>query len=57
MIDTATAKVTGYVNSTLEQSRRDATYPVPAFRLTVDGNDLAQPVSYTHLTLPTNREV
>nr|WP_178132049.1 phage late control D family protein [Pseudomonas sp. C2B4] len=29
----------------MEQSRRDVTYPVPAFRLTVDGNDLAQLIS------------
>jgi phage protein D len=45
VIDAAIAQVTGYVNSTLEQIRRDATYPVPAFRLTVDGNDLAQLIS------------
>jgi phage protein D len=45
VIDAAIAHVTGYVNSTLEQIRRDATYPVPAFRLTVDGNDLAQKIS------------
>lgn len=45
MIDAAIARVTGYVKSTLEQSRRDATYPVPAFRLTVDGNDIAQMIS------------
>ena len=45
MIDAAIARVTGYVKNTLEQARRDATYPVPAFRLTVDGNDLAQLIS------------
>jgi phage protein D len=45
VIDAAIARVTGYVNNTLEQARRDATYPVPAFRLTVDGNDLAQKFS------------
>ena len=45
MIDAAIAQVTGYVNSTLERIRRDATYPVPAFRLTVDGNDIAQLIS------------
>ncbi len=44
-MDTAIARVTGYVNSALEQSRRDATYSVPAFRLTVDGSDLAQLIS------------
>jgi len=45
VIDAAIARVTGYVKNTLEQARRDATYPVPAFRLTVDGNDLAQLIS------------
>ena len=25
--------------------------------MTIDGNDEYEPVSYTHLTLPTNREV
>jgi phage protein D len=45
VIDAAIARVTGYVKSTLEQSRHDAIYPVPAFRLTVDGNDLAQLIS------------
>lgn len=45
MIDAAIARVTGYVTNALEQIRRDATYPVPAFRLTVDGNDIAQLIS------------
>ncbi|AWY43734.1 phage late control D family protein [Pseudomonas putida] len=45
MIDSAITRVTGYVTNTLEQARRDATYPVPAFRLTVDGNDIAQLIS------------
>lgn len=45
MIDAVIARVTGYVSSTLEQGRRDLAYPVPAFRLTVDGNDIAQLVS------------
>jgi phage protein D len=45
VIDAAIAQVTGYVKNTLEQSLRDAIYPVPAFRLTVDGNDIAQLIS------------
>ncbi|MGE8065568.1 phage late control D family protein [Pseudomonas sp. NPDC089569] len=45
MIDAVIARVTGYVSSALEQGRRDLAYPVPAFRLTVDGNDIAQLIS------------
>jgi phage protein D len=45
VIDAAIARVTGYVTNALEQIRRDAAYPVPAFRLTVDGNDIAQLIS------------
>ena len=29
----------------------------PAFPCTISVNDIAAPVSYSHLTLPTNREV
>jgi phage protein D len=45
VIDAAISRVTGYVTNALEQIRRDAAYPVPAFRLTVDGNDIAQLIS------------
>ena len=45
MIDDATARVTGYLTDTLDQYRRDTTYAVPAFRLTVDGADIAYMVS------------
>jgi len=45
VIDAAIARVTGYVKNALEQARRDAAYAVPAFRLTVDGNDIAQLIS------------
>lgn len=38
MIDAALARVTGFVS---KGSERDAAYPAPAFRLTVDGNDIA----------------
>ncbi|HBP4938166.1 phage late control D family protein [Pseudomonas aeruginosa] len=45
MIDAALARVTGYLTSAVEQLQRDAGYPVPVFRLTVDGNDIAQLIS------------
>ncbi|WLH14486.1 phage late control D family protein [Pseudomonas hefeiensis] len=45
MIDAALSKVTGYVEDLVERYRRDAAYPVPAFRITVDGNDIAQLIS------------
>ncbi|WIE52392.1 phage late control D family protein [Pseudomonas sp. GM17] len=45
MIDAALAQVTGFVEDTAERYRRDASYPVPAFRLSVDGDDIAQLIS------------
>lgn len=45
MIDGALSKVTGYLKDTAERFRRDAAYAVPSFRLTVDGNDIAQLIS------------
>lgn len=45
MIDAALAQVTGFIEDAAERYRRDASYPVPAFRLSVDGNDIAQLVS------------
>lgn len=45
MIDTAISKVTGYLKDTAERFVRDAAYPVPAFRLCVDGIDIAHLVS------------
>lgn len=45
MIDPAISKVTGYLKDTAERFVRDAAYPVPAFRLSVDGNDIAHMVS------------
>ncbi|WP_338724663.1 phage late control D family protein [Pseudomonas tolaasii] len=45
MIDAALSRVTGYLQDTFDRYKRDAAYPVPAFRLTVDGNDIAQLVS------------
>ncbi|KAF2410499.1 hypothetical protein SAMN04490179_2343 [Pseudomonas antarctica] len=45
MIDAALSRVTGFLKDTLDRYKRDAAYPVPAFRLTVDGNDIAQMVS------------
>ena len=45
MIEAALSRLTGYLKDTAERYKRDAAYPVPAFRLTVDGNDIAQLIS------------
>ena len=45
MIESVISKVTGYLRNTAERYARDAAYPVPAFRLTVDGLDIAQLIS------------
>ncbi|WP_455911402.1 phage late control D family protein [Pseudomonas putida] len=45
MIEAALARVTGFLKDTVDRYKRDAAYPVPAFRLTVDGNDIAQIIS------------
>lgn len=45
MIEPIISKVTGYLRNTAERYVRDAAYPVPAFRLTVDGLDIAQLIS------------
>ena len=41
MIDAALSRVTGY----LARYQREAAYPVPAYRITVDGNDIAHLIS------------
>ncbi|WP_439856433.1 phage late control D family protein [Pseudomonas yamanorum] len=45
MIESAISKVTGYLRDTVQRYVRDAAYPVPAFRLTVDGIDIARLIS------------
>ncbi|MDD0986614.1 phage late control D family protein [Pseudomonas shahriarae] len=45
MIEAALSKVTGYLKDTAQRFIRDAAYPVPAFRLSVDGLDIAQKIS------------
>jgi uncharacterized protein len=45
MIEAALARVTGFLKDTVDRYKRDAAYPVPAFRLTVDGSDIAQLIS------------
>ncbi|WP_130908941.1 phage late control D family protein [Pseudomonas antarctica] len=45
MIYAYLSRVTGVLKDKLDRYKRDAAYPVPAFRLTVDGNDIAQMVS------------
>lgn len=59
MIEAIISKVTGYVRNTAERYMRDAAYPVPAFRLTVDGLDIAQLISprLMSLELTDNRGV
>ncbi|WP_285428601.1 phage late control D family protein [Pseudomonas sp. lyk4-R2A-8] len=59
MIDAALSKVTGFLRDTAERFVRDAAYPVPAFRLMVDGNDIAQKISprLMSLDLTDNRGV
>nr|WP_251030575.1 MULTISPECIES: phage late control D family protein [Pseudomonas] len=53
------AKVTGYLQDLAERSQRDLAYPVPAFRITVDGNDIAQLISprLMNLDLTDNRGI
>jgi phage protein D len=45
VIDTALSRVTGFLDDAVERYRREAGYPVPAFRITVDGNDIAKLIS------------
>lgn len=45
MIEAALSRVTGFLKETVDRYKQDAAYPVPAFRLTVDGNDIAQIIS------------
>lgn len=45
MIDVALSRVTGYLDKALSRYQSEAAYPVPAFRITVDGNDIAQMIS------------
>jgi phage protein D len=45
VIDVALSRVTGYLDKALSRYQSEAAYPVPAFRITVDGNDIAQMIS------------
>ncbi|KAA0948070.1 phage late control D family protein [Pseudomonas sp. ANT_H14] len=45
MIEATLSRVTGFLKDTVDRYKRDAAYPIPAFRLTVDGNDIARIVS------------
>ncbi|QOF91218.1 phage late control D family protein [Pseudomonas lundensis] len=45
MIDSALSDVVGYVQNSADRILRDAVYPIPAFRLTVDGKDIAHIIS------------
>jgi len=59
VIEPIISKVTGYLRNTAERNVRDAAYPVPAFRLTVDALDIAQLISprLMSLELTDNRGV
>jgi phage protein D len=45
VIDAALSRVTGFLDDAVERYRREAGYPVPAFRITVDGTDIAKLIS------------
>jgi phage protein D len=45
VIDVALSRVTGYLDKALSRYQSEAAYPVPAFRITVDGNDIAHMIS------------
>lgn len=45
MIDNVLTQATAYLHDAQDQLHRDAGYPVPAFRLTVDGKDIAKTIS------------
>lgn len=51
MIEAALSSVTGFLKDTVDRYKRDAAYPVPAFRITVDGNDIAQILSSRLMSL------
>ncbi|SSB97425.1 hypothetical protein SAMN04488697_10854 [Pseudomonas sp. 43mfcvi1.1] len=59
MIDATLSKVTGYIEGLVGGYRRDAAYPVPAYRITVDGKDIAQLISprLMNLDLTDNRGI
>lgn len=59
MIDVALSRVTGYLDKALSRYQSEAAYPVPAFRITVDGNDIAQMISprLMNLDLTDNRGI
>ncbi len=51
MIDVALSRVTGYLDKAITRFQREAAYPVPAFRITVDGNDIAPMISLRLMSL------
>ena len=59
MIDAALSRVTGFLDDAVERYRREAGYPVPAFRITVDGTDIAKLISprLMNLDLTDNRGI
>ncbi|WGO91847.1 phage late control D family protein [Pseudomonas viciae] len=59
MIDAALSNVTGYIEGLVDDYHRDAAYPIPAYRITVDGKDIAQLISprLMNLELTDNRGI
>jgi phage protein D len=45
VIGEALDKVTGFIRDTADQVRKGTSHPAPAFRITVDGNDIAKLIS------------
>jgi phage protein D len=45
VIEAALSRVTGYLDKTFSRYQRDAAYPVPAYRIAVDGSDIAHLIS------------
>ena len=45
MIGEALDKVTGFIRDSADQIRKGTSHPAPAFRITVDGNDIAKLIS------------
>lgn len=45
MIDAAISRVTGYVQDVVDRARQAMSYPIPAFRLTVNDQDIAHIMS------------
>ncbi|WP_047230266.1 phage late control D family protein [Pseudomonas brassicacearum] len=59
MINAELSQVTGYIEDLVDGHQRNGAYPVPAYRITVDGKDIAQLISprLMNLDLTDNRGI